>query len=152
MRNSFSSSILFSLCLPLSPSVSAQTDNSIQLKEFCNHHDGKLLAISREFRSSFHALCKGYAKYGVEQDDMRYVTGVPHKLADCDKCPKGFIGRPFSIHLLRSIPFLNSRRTTQNHHLCPCQNPCPIKHPPLYPPIKVNSQIYPSASTLLASS
>jgi hypothetical protein len=43
----------------------------VQLKAFCAHNDGKLLTISQPFRNEFYSLCKGYAQYGVGQDDMR---------------------------------------------------------------------------------
>jgi hypothetical protein len=42
------------------------------LKAFCSHQDGRLLTISRPDRDAFQSLCRGYAQYGVDQDDMRY--------------------------------------------------------------------------------
>ena len=31
------------------------------------------MITSREYRSAFQAMCRGYAQYGVGQDDMRYI-------------------------------------------------------------------------------
>jgi len=43
----------------------------LTLKAFCTYHDGKLLTLSQQYRNAFQTLCRGYASYGINQEDMR---------------------------------------------------------------------------------
>ena len=45
----------------------------LTLKAFCTYHDGKLLTLSQQYRNAFQTLCRGYASYGINQEDMRYL-------------------------------------------------------------------------------